>query len=44
MNVGYSLPSGVTASGSYIIAVFDANNKVEEANEADNVVAFGPVP
>jgi len=38
-----TLPSGITATGKYIIAVIDAYNIVEETNESDNVIAFGPI-
>jgi hypothetical protein len=42
--LSYTLLSGVTASGKYVIAVLDADDTVEETNESDNVIAFGPIP
>ena len=42
--LSYSLPSGETASGEYIIAAIDADNTVAEANEGNNAIVFGPVP
>ena len=44
MSLSYNFPSGVSASGKYIIAVIDADNSVLEANEGDNNVAYGPIP
>ena len=38
------LPSGRRASGQYVIAVIDAKNEVSEADEENNVIAFGPLP
>jgi hypothetical protein len=42
--LSYTLPSGVTASGKYVIAVLDADDAVQETDENDNVIAFGPIP
>ena len=42
--LSYKLLSGVTASGKYVIAVIDADDAVQETNESDNVIAYGPIP
>lgn len=42
--LSYALPSGVTASGKYVIAVLDADDALRETDENDNVIAFGPIP
>jgi hypothetical protein len=39
-----SLPSGETGSGKYILAVVDAEEIVNESNETNNVVVYGPLP
>ncbi len=38
------LPGGASASGKYVIALIDAGEDVVEADEADNVAVFGPLP
>jgi hypothetical protein len=40
----YKLPVGETATGRYVIAVVDINNKVVELDETNNEIVFGPVP
>ena len=42
--LSFPVPTGVIANGKYIIAVIDAENKVDEDNEGDNIVVFGPIP
>jgi len=37
------LPSGVSASGRFVIAFADADNVVAETNEENNIVVFGPI-
>jgi hypothetical protein len=37
------LPEGTSASGQFVIAFADADNVVDEVNEANNIVAFGPI-
>lgn len=37
------LPAGTSASGKYVIARLDAGNSVEEVNEANNTLVFGPI-
>jgi hypothetical protein len=37
------LPEGTSASGKFVIAFADADNVVDEVNEANNIVAFGPI-
>ena len=39
-----SVPGGGSAAGSYVLAVVDAGETVPESNEANNVIAFGPLP
>ncbi len=33
-----------SASGKFVLAVVDANDDIEEPNETNNIVAFGPIP
>jgi len=40
----YKLPVGETATGRYVIAVLDINNKIVELDETNNGIVFGPVP
>lgn len=40
----YSFPAGTAVTGKYIIAVIDADNRVPEADEANNHVPYGPLP
>lgn len=40
----YKLPLGQTATDKYIIAVMDADGSNSESNEANNNVAYGPIP
>jgi hypothetical protein len=39
-----SVPGGGSAAGSYVLAVVDAGETVPESNEANNAIAFGPLP
>jgi hypothetical protein len=39
-----ALPTGISASGRYVIAVLDPENAITEADETNNNVIFGPVP
>jgi len=39
-----TLPLGMTASGNSILARIDADNTVNEADENNNNIAFGPIP
>jgi hypothetical protein len=41
--VSYNFPYGETLAGKYIIAVTDANNTVDEADEDNNEIAYGPL-
>jgi glucose/arabinose dehydrogenase len=41
---GKTLPGGGSASGRYLLAVVDAEQTVEELNEDNNLVVFGPIP
>jgi hypothetical protein len=41
---GYKLPVGETATGKYVIAVMDINNKIVEIDETNNAIVFGPIP
>jgi len=38
------LPSGMSGSGKFIIAVLDANHTVAECDENNNIIVFGPLP
>ena len=38
-----SVPGG-SAAGLFVLAVVDAGETVSESNEANNVIAFGPLP
>jgi hypothetical protein len=38
-----ALPDGIRAGGKYLIAVLDAENAVQEADEGNNVIVFGPI-
>jgi len=40
----YSFSYGETASGKYVIAVIDADNKVAEMHEDNNNIIYGPLP
>ena len=40
-SVKAALPGRI--SGQFVLAVLDADNAVPELNEANNLVAFGPV-
>lgn len=40
----YSFKTGVSATGKYIIAVFDADNKIVEADKLNNEVSSWPMP
>jgi subtilase family serine protease len=42
--LSYNFSTGETASGKYVMAVIDADNTVEESNESNNYVVFGPIP
>ncbi len=37
------LPEGVDATGHFVIAFVDADDIVDETNEANNIVVFGPI-
>lgn len=39
-----SLPRGIEATDKFILAVIDKGNTIREAQELNNVVAFGPLP
>ena len=41
--LSYSLPSGGSASGKYVIAVIDADNILTEADESNNRTVYGPI-
>ena len=43
-SLSYSFKSGEVISGKYIIVVIDADNKVVEVNEGNNIIVFGPIP
>jgi hypothetical protein len=43
-SISYSLLTGTSASGKYVIAQIDANNSVVEADESNNNIDFGPLP
>ena len=38
------LPVGVSGSGKYIIAFIDVDGQIDECNEENNIVVFGPIP
>jgi hypothetical protein len=40
----YNLSTGISASGKYVIAVIDPDNLVDETNESNNVLVYGPIP
>ena len=40
---GYKLPVGETATGKYVIAVMDINDKIVELDETNNEIVFGPI-
>jgi hypothetical protein len=41
----YNFKTGISATGKYVIAVLDADsNKVVEADEGNNVIAYGAIP
>jgi hypothetical protein len=40
----YKFPVGETASGKYVIAVLDLNDKIVEIDETNNEIVFGPIP
>jgi hypothetical protein len=42
--MSYSLATGVTATGKYIIAVIDADHAAVEEDEANNAIPWGPIP
>ena len=44
MKISFTLPSGVTATNKYIIALIDADNKIIEADKSNNNIAYGPIP
>ncbi|MFZ3137531.1 MAG: CARDB domain-containing protein [Thermodesulfovibrionales bacterium] len=43
ISLSYSLPSGISATDKYIIALIDADNTVMEANESNNIIIYGPI-
>jgi hypothetical protein len=43
-SLSYNFKAGEIISGKYIITVIDADNKVVEANEGNNIIVFGPIP
>jgi hypothetical protein len=42
--VNYTLPTGESVSGEYIIAVMDADNTIKEGDETNNRAVYGPIP
>ena len=44
INLNYNLPTGISASGKYVIAVIDPDNLVAETNESINILVFGSIP
>ena len=40
----YNFKIGISATGKYVSAVFDADNKVAEAAEGNNSIVYGPIP
>ena len=38
------LPAGVNGSGQFILAVIDADHRVAECSESNNLIVFGPLP
>jgi hypothetical protein len=43
-NVNINLPAGTNASGKYLIALVDADDSVPDADDSNNIAAFGPLP
>ncbi len=43
LNLSITLPSGISVSGKYIIAFIDADGAVNEIDENNNKIAFGPM-
>ena len=37
-------PKGVNVAGKFILAVLDSENSIDESNEGNNTIAFGPLP
>ncbi len=44
VSLNYNSPYNVITSGKYVIVVFDADNKIAETNEHDNILIYGPLP
>jgi|GEM_PF-1692278 len=44
IKLNYNLPTGISASGKYVIGVIDPDNLVAEANESNNIVVYGLIP
>jgi hypothetical protein len=40
----YNFKIGNSATGKYVIAVLDSDNKVVEADEGNNSIVYGPIP
>ena len=43
MRLRSAVPAG-SAAGMFVLATVDAGETVPESNEANNVIAFGPLP
>ena len=43
MRLRSAVPAG-SAAGMFVLAMVDAGETVTESNEANNVIAFGPLP
>jgi subtilisin family serine protease len=42
--LSFSFQYGVLTAGKYIIAIIDADSTVEETNENNNIIVYGPLP
>ncbi|MBI5374605.1 MAG: hypothetical protein HZA77_04160 [Candidatus Schekmanbacteria bacterium] len=43
-SIKINLPKGVNASGMYVIGVVDADDKLPDADDTNNVIPYGPMP
>jgi hypothetical protein len=43
-NININLPAGTNASDKYLIALVDADDSVPDADDSNNIAAFGPLP
>ncbi len=41
--LSYTFPLGESATGKYVIAIIDASNIVNESNEGNNNILYGPI-